>query len=77
MIGVDGELFSAAFAIACIMNWDLQQIDIGNAYCDAFVTEDYLLMRQPAGFEQYGPNGEELVCRLRKSLYGLKQAGRQ
>ena len=64
-------------AIACIMDWDLQQIDIGNAYCNAFVTEDYLLMRQPAGFEQYGPNGEELVCRLRKSLYGLKQAGRQ
>ena len=64
-------------AIACVMNWDLHQIDIGNAYCNAFVTDDHILMRQPAGFEQYGPNGEELVCRLRKSLYGLKQAGRE
>jgi hypothetical protein len=63
-------------AIACVMNWDLHQIDIGNAYCNAFVTNDHILMKQPAGFEQYGPNGEELVCRLRKSLYGLKEAGR-
>lgn len=64
-------------AIACVMDWDIQQVDIGNAYCNAFVVEDDILMRQPAGFEQVGPNGEELVCRLRKSLYGLKQAGRE
>lgn len=64
-------------AIACVMDWDLTQIDIGNAYCNAVVTDDNILMRQPPGFEQRGPNGEELVCRLRKSLYGLKQAGRE
>ena len=64
-------------AIACVMDWDLAQVDIGNAYCNAFVTDDNILMRQPPGFEQRGPNGEELVCRLRKSLYGLKQAGRE
>ena len=33
-------------------------------------------MRQPEGFEVTGPNGERLVCRLRKCLYGLKQAPR-
>ena len=63
-------------AIACVMDWDLQQIDIGNAYCNAHLTSDRILMRQPPGFEQYGPNGEELVCLLRKTLYGLKQSGR-
>lgn len=34
-------------------------------------------MRQSPGFEQYDPDtGEELVCLLLKSLYGLKQSGR-
>ncbi|GMI74888.1 cysteine-rich RLK (RECEPTOR-like protein kinase) 8 [Hibiscus trionum] len=33
-------------------------------------------MSQPPGFEQRGPNGEELVCHLKKALYGLKQAPR-
>jgi hypothetical protein len=31
-------------------------------------------MRQPEGFHEGGPNK---VCRLRKSLYGLKQSARQ
>ena len=33
-------------------------------------------MQQPEGFEKVGPNGETLVCKLKKSLYGLKQSGR-
>ena len=63
-------------AIACVLDWELHQVDIGNAYCNARVEEDGILMRQPPGFEQTGPDGEEMVCLLRKSLYGLKQAGR-
>lgn len=31
-------------------------------------------MRQPPGFERFGPNGERLVAHLLSSLYGLKQA---
>ena len=33
-------------------------------------------MQQPEGFEITGPQGETLVCRLKKSLYGTKQASR-
>ena len=33
-------------------------------------------MEQPEGYERKGPNGEKLVCKLKKSLYGLKQSGR-
>ena len=33
-------------------------------------------MEQPEGFVKFGKNGEKLFCKLRKSLYGLKQSGR-
>ena len=36
-----------------------------------------LYMEQPEGYESKGPNGEKLVCKLKKSLYGLKQSGRK
>ncbi|EWM20261.1 transposable element [Nannochloropsis gaditana] len=38
--------------------------------------EEKVYVKQPPGYEQCGPNGDELVCLLRKSLYGLKQSGR-
>ena len=31
-------------------------------------------MEQAEGFEEQGPNGEKLVCLLKKAVYGLKQA---
>ncbi|KAE8681185.1 Detected protein of unknown function [Hibiscus syriacus] len=37
--------------------------------------EEQIYMRQPEGFTQ--PGNEHLVCRLKKSLYGLKQSPRQ
>jgi hypothetical protein len=33
-------------------------------------------MEQPEGFEERGEKGEKLVAKLNKSLYGLKQSGR-
>lgn len=33
-------------------------------------------MAQPPGFEKQGPNGQQLVCKLNKALYGLRQAPR-
>ncbi|KAK5824973.1 hypothetical protein PVK06_019772 [Gossypium arboreum] len=35
-----------------------------------------ILRRHSARYEQFGPNGERLVCRLTKALYGLRQAPR-
>lgn len=50
-------------------------MDVVTAFLQAPVTED-IYVRQPQGYEKRGPNGETLVCKLKKSLYGLKQAPR-
>ena len=62
-------------AIAAVEDWELQQMDVDTAFLQSPVTEE-IYVRQPQGYEQFGPNGEELVCKLHKSLYGLKQAPR-
>ncbi len=48
---------------------------IKTAYLNADV-EEHIYLQQPIEFVKRGPNGEEMVCQLNKSLCGLKQAGR-
>ena len=53
----------------------LEAMDIGNAFLNADMPEDQrVYMEQPVGFVEKGK--EDWVWLLRKSLYGLKQAGR-
>lgn len=59
-------------ACAAERNWHIGQIDVRNAYVKSDLKET-VYMRQPYGFEQ----GAGLVCKLKKSLYGLKQAGHE
>ena len=50
-------------------------MDVRNAYLNSKI--DYeIFVEQPPGFIQKGINGEDLVLKLNKSLYGLKQSGR-
>jgi hypothetical protein len=51
---------------------ELRSVDISHAYLNGTLEEE-IYMQQPQGFEVGGPDH---VCKLRKSLYGLKQAGR-
>ena len=51
----------------------VHQMDVQTAYLNGDLDEE-IFMQQPPGYEVRGQ--EDLVCRLRKSLYGLKQAGR-
>jgi len=53
----------------------VHQMDVKMAYLNAAIECD-LYMAQPEGYERKGPNEEKLVCKLRKSLYDLKQSGR-
>ena len=52
---------------------NIQQMDVTTAFLNGTLEED-LFMAQPSGFEEKGR--EALVCKLKKSLYGLKQSPR-
>ncbi|XRB19945.1 reverse transcriptase [Pseudoscourfieldia marina] len=60
-------------SLAATNAWIVKQVDVDNAYANADVKED-VFIEQPEGFEK--PEARDLVCKLAKSLYGLKQAGR-
>ena len=51
----------------------LYQVDVTTAFLNG-VLEEEIFMRQPEGF--VGEGQEHLVCRLKRSLYGLKQSPR-
>lgn len=49
-------------------------MDVKTAYLHAPIDCE-MYMEQPEGFEVKLKTGEKLVCKLNKSLYGLKQSG--
>lgn len=61
----------SVLAIACRDKMVVHQMDVCTAFLNGSLTEE-IFMIQPEGFVE----GNNLVCRLEKSLYGLKQASR-
>ena len=52
----------------------LHQMDVKTAFLNAPIDFE-IYMEQPEGFVVHNDNNEKLVCKLKKSLYGLKQSG--
>ena len=62
--------------IAAAHDFDLHQIDITQAYLQANVTED-LYMTVPPGMHAFDKENMPICCKLRRTLYGLRQSGRE
>ncbi|UYV79484.1 hypothetical protein LAZ67_17002840 [Cordylochernes scorpioides] len=60
-------------AIATEKDWFIDQFDVKSAYLHGTPNET-IYMEQPECFKK--PGEENLFCKLKKSIYGLKQSGR-
>ena len=83
--GIDyGEVFAPVtrystvrtlLAFANENDYEIHQMDVKSAYLHAPLECD-VYVKQPEEYEEYGKDGKLLVWKLMRSLYGLKQSGR-
>ena len=66
--------FRVIMALVAHFDMELHQMDVKTAFLNGDVNEEVYMM-QPEGF--VANDSGKLVCRLKKSIYGLKQASRQ
>ncbi|CAA7269035.1 unnamed protein product [Cyclocybe aegerita] len=67
----------AVLTIAAMNDFEIHQIDIKGAYLNGVLTSGKVIyMRQPPGYAVPRTSRTQ-VCRLQKTLYGLKQLGRR
>ena len=70
------ETFKNLIALSAIWNFFLKQMDVEAAYLHPKIDEEVYL-EQPRGFDMLVSNVNKLVCKLKNSLYGLKQAAKK
>ncbi|GJV16497.1 retrotransposon protein, putative, ty1-copia subclass [Tanacetum coccineum] len=61
-------------AIAAYYDYEIWQMDVKTAFLNGYLNEE-VYMEQPEGF--VNPKYPNRVCKLKHSIYGLKQASRQ
>ena len=66
--------FRIIMALVAHFDLELHQMDVKTAFLNGNLGEE-VYMQQPEGFQMKGK--EQMVCKLNKSIYGLKQASRQ
>ena len=60
-------------SIAAYFDYEIWQMDVKTAFLNGNL-EESIYMMQPEGF--VSPDQEQKVCKLQRSIYGLKQASR-
>ena len=60
-------------AVAASLDYEIWQMDVKTAFLNGNLNKD-IYMQQPEGFKAKGK--EHMVCKLQRSIYGLKQASR-
>jgi len=63
----------AIIAMATVKGWSLHEMDVKNVFLHGDLQEEVYMEQPPSYVDQTHPN---LVCRLKKTLYGLKQTPR-
>jgi hypothetical protein len=63
----------AMISIAAEMGWKMHQMDVKTTFLNGLIEEE-VYIEKPLGFEMQGR--ESHVCKLKKELYGMKQAPR-
>ena len=63
--------FRLVMALVAHFDLELHQMDVKTTFLNGDLSEE-VYMSQPEGFKENGK--ENMVCRLKRSIYGLKQA---
>ena len=63
-------------SIVSTLNWHLHQLDINTAFLHGDLEEQVYMKRFP-DLDVPNNNNNNIICRLIKSIYGLKYASRQ
>eukprot|EP00253_Pinus_taeda_P032989 PITA_32989 len=65
------EIVKTVLSIAAQHKWNIYQMDVKSAFLNGVLKEE-VFVEQPLGYEVDGQ--EHKVCKLKKALYGMKQA---
>ena len=68
---VNGKSIRVVFTLAAMNDCEIDHLDVKTAFLNADIKEE-VYMEQPEGYKEKGK--QHMVCRLNKTIYGVKQA---